>query len=180
MVADGDSKAFKQLFMQHHQKLAVFLYRLTRDRCLAEELVQDIFVKIWHHREHLTAVQNFDKYLFAAARNLALNALRDRSRRTERQQEWEQTYQDIESPEHEQAFFVLVDEAIDRLPEQQKKVYVLSRHKKYKYEQIAKQLNISKETVKKYLQYATRSIMAHLRSHLDLLLLLAFLFFSHS
>jgi len=179
-VADGDSKAFKQLFLRHHQKLAVFLYRLTRDRCLAEELVQDVFVKIWHHRQHLAKVQHFDSYLFTAARNLAMNALRNLSRKSVKQREWEQSYQDTERPAHEQAFLVWVDEAVDLLPEQQKKVYILSRYKKYKYEQIAQQLNISRETVKKYLQYATQSILAHLRSRLDVLLILAFLFFFHS
>jgi len=180
MVANGDSKAFKQLFLQHHQKLGLFLYRLTRDRCLAEELVQDVFVKIWHHRQHLAKVQHVDGYLFTAARNLAMNALRDRSRKSAKQQEWEQTYRDIEQPVHEQAFFGWVDEAVDLLPEQQKKVYILSRYKKYKYEQIAQQLNISRETVKKYLQYATQSILAHLRSRLNVLLFWAFLFFFHS
>ncbi|GAA4777755.1 hypothetical protein GCM10023231_00180 [Olivibacter ginsenosidimutans] len=51
LVAGGDRKAFKQLFNTYHQKLALFLYRLTRDRWLAEELVQDVFVNIWHRRD---------------------------------------------------------------------------------------------------------------------------------
>jgi len=175
-IAKGDEKAFRQLFNIHHEKLGAFIYRLTRDKLLTEELVQDVFVKIWNRKEQLPAITSFDRYLFAASRNLAMNAIRDISRKFEKQLEWEKDYQITESSEGAEDFSLLINEAIDRLPNQQKKVYLLSKHEKYKYEQIAEKMDISRETVKKYLQLAKQSILAHLRGKLELFVIISFLF----
>lgn len=66
----------------------------------------------------------------------------------------------------------LIDQAISRLPPQQKKVFILSRYQQRKYMEIAKELNLSKETVKSYLEIAKNSIRKFVNTHLPLLLLL--------
>ncbi|MFC6102521.1 RNA polymerase sigma factor [Olivibacter domesticus] len=166
-VASGDEGAFRQLFDAYHNKLALFIYRLTKDRLLTDELVQDVFVKIWNRKEHLLKITNFDSYLFAMAKNLALNALRDLARRSEKHRLWEVEYDEADLSEQQKEFFSLVNEAIDHLPTQQREVYLLSKYEKYKHEQIAQKMDLSQQTVKKYVQRATQHILAHLRNKFD-------------
>ena len=73
--------------------------------------------------------------------------------------------------------YLLIDEAIDRLPAQQRQVYLLSRHERLTYLEVATRMNISKETVKKYLQIATESIASYIRNRLLTSLLVVMHFF---
>ena len=75
-VAGGDEHAFSELFNTHHQLLGTHIYRITGSAELAEEVVQDVFLKIWLSRESLAAVQHFRAYLFVISKNHALNCLR--------------------------------------------------------------------------------------------------------
>ena len=77
-------------------------------------------------------------------------------------------------------YYSLLDEAIDHLPPQQQKVYLLSRHKRLKYDEIATQMGLSRETVKKYLQGATHSITNFVQSNIDVsaIVILSLIFFS--
>lgn len=95
-VAEGDTKAFKKLFYAYHTKLSVYIYRLTKDYFLTEELVQDVFVKIWDNRSMLTEVTRFDQYLFRASRNSAINALRDIANHAVKDKKWKAEYQEDE------------------------------------------------------------------------------------
>lgn len=170
-VAKGDERAFRMLFDTYHQKLATFLYRLTKDHQLTDELVQDVFVNIWKRKEDMLTVVNFDNYLFKIGKNLAINSLRDLARRSQKHKLWVLEYQETDFSEQKE-FFTVVDEAIDRLPAQQREVYLLCKHEKYKQEQVARKMDLSRQTVKKYVQRATQNIMMHLRSKFDIFITL--------
>lgn len=142
---------------------------------MAEEMVQDIFLKIWMNREALTEVNNFQAYLFVVSKNQTLNVLRKLAKERRDKKEWEKDnitlYQATEL-ENSVDYYCLIDQAIEQLPPQQKKVYRLSRYKRLKYQEIAQQLNISRETVKKYIQLATTSIGTYIRSNIETFLIL--------
>lgn len=128
---------------------------------MAEELVHDVFLKIWRNRELLLDIENFPVYLFVISKNAALNALKKIA--SERL-----TFTDLEleagsEPEPSVDYrYALIDEAIDQLPPQQRQVYLLSRHQRLSYNEIALQMGLSKETVKKYLQIATASMISYI------------------
>lgn len=179
-VAGGNDKAFRQLFYTYHQPLAMHVFRLTQSVELAEEIVQDVFLKIWTNRETLTEVRNFRAYLFVVSKNQTLNALRKLAKERDNKKAYEKEaailYYNKES-EKDSDYYNLIDQAIGQLPPQQQKVYCLSRHNCLKYQEIAQQLNISRETVKKYMQLAIASIGTYVRRNMEaFLLLLAFLF----
>ncbi len=172
-VAAGDERAFRLLFGAYHQLLATHVYRLTESAVLAEEIVQDVFLKIWMSREALAEIQHFRAYLFVVSKNQALNALRKIARERARQLAWQKEQQETgvtESPEA--IYYSLIDTAISRLPPQQQKVYLLSRHERLRYREIAERMDLSQETVKKYLQLAIASISDYVRDNIDLFLLL--------
>ncbi|MGG7664127.1 RNA polymerase sigma factor [Dyadobacter sp. BHUBP1] len=160
-VAAGDERAFTRIFEHYHQRLGMHIYRITRSESVAEELVHDVFLKIWRNRELLVEVENFPVYLFVISKNAALNALKkiaaERVKFT--------GLDDAEEGQAEQPDdyrYALIDEAIDQLPHQQRQVYLLSRHQRLSYHEIALQMGLSKETVKKYLQIATASIISYI------------------
>lgn len=175
-IASGNELAFRKLFMLYNQHLGNYIFSITDSVELAEEIVQDVFMKIWTNRETLEKIQNFKAYLFVISKNQALNCLRknvkERSLITDLGNILSEDHQNDDLGE----YYRLIDEAIDLLPPQQQKVYLLSRHKRLKYIEISDEMNISHETVKKYLKIANSSIIAHVRANLESALILLVLY----
>ena len=166
-IAEGDEAAFGQLFHAYHQRLGAYIYRLTESLPAAQEIVQDVFVKIWMKRGLLPEIQCFDAYLFKAARNHVFNYLRKIARERTQQAMLEASLP-ADSPaeafgeEAEESWLVLLDEAIAHLPSQQQKVYLLHRQEGLSHAEIASRLQLSVETVKKHMSLALRSIRGYL------------------
>lgn len=173
-IAAGDEAAFTRLFKHYHQLLGSYVLRFTRSRELTEEIVQDVFMKIWLNRAGLTEVVDFRAYLFTVSKNHVLNCLKKiaKDRLISNGLEENEILLDMNETSEESAYYELIDEAIDLLPPQQQKVYLMSRHERLKYAEIALKLNLSKETVKKYLQISTDSISSYIRNRLVTKLLL--------
>lgn len=180
-ISLGNEQAFQQLFNTYHQQLGAYILRITNSTELAEEIVLDVFLKIWMNREMLQEIQNFKAYLFVVSKNHTLNALKRVVKERLLQKEMEEHYtKDVLAEEADpNQYYSLLDEAIDHLPPQQQKIYLLSRHKRLKYSEIAKKLNLSHETVKKYLQIATSSITTYVNANLatGLIMLALVIFF---
>lgn len=174
-VSKGDENAFRDLFRQYADHLYAYIWQLTKSRELAEEVVQDIFLQIWISREALAEVRNFRNYLFVIARNHALNAIKKMMRERKRAMEWEMARGEADSPPPQEPDLDIVEEAIRQLPAQQQKAWLLSRRQGKKYHEIAREMQLSRETVKKYIQYATQSIVRYVSSRASALLLICLL-----
>lgn len=172
-VANGNEAAFTSLFTKYSKLLYSFLYRHTDDTQLADDLVQDIFTKIWLTRETLAEVENFGSYLFVLARNHALNILKKRVQDRKRDIQWHQLIDQTNDNRQQEQFLDLIEQAIEQLPEQQRKTWIMSRRNKMTYVEIAESLGISRETVKTYLRYANAGISKYVlaNSNLGILLL---------
>ncbi|MES2278995.1 MAG: RNA polymerase sigma-70 factor [Bacteroidota bacterium] len=182
-IAQGDEHAFACLFARYHQQLGSHIFRLTDSMEMAEEVVQDVFLKIWTNRTELNGIRNFRAYLFVMSKNHALNCIKKAMREQKYQQQWEAenaTEEELVLVDADSnKYYSLLDTAIDHLPPQQQKVYLLSRHERLKYTEIAEEMNLSRETVKKYLQHAVAFISNYCENHSDMVvfLLLFFKFF---
>jgi RNA polymerase sigma factor (sigma-70 family) len=172
-VAEGDEKAFHELVTSYAHLLYTFIFRIIGDRPPTEDLVQDVFVKIWLTREHLAEVRNFKAYLFIVSRNFAIKAAQKALREQKKLNEWKLQEAGSAEPQDHEWKFVLIEEAIASLPPQQHKVWTMSRRQCMKYTEIAEELGLSRDAVKKYLQYANASIMKYVKNRLDLLILVA-------
>jgi RNA polymerase sigma-70 factor (family 1) len=180
-VASGDQNAFSALFYRYHQELAAYVLRLTRSISLTEEIVQDTFLKLWVGKERLPEVNDFRSYLFAVSRNHTFNSLRDLARKAVQRRAWisleiEQV-RDREEPDREY-YYTLIEEAVDRLSPQQQRVYLLSRRDGLKYEEIADQLQLSRNTVKRHMSLALHTIVSYVRLHAARVLPFIILFFN--
>lgn len=176
-IADGNEFAFRAIYDRYHQLLGSYIYRLTGSRSETEEIVQDVFLKLWMTRETLRSIENIKAYLFIISKNHALNAMARRMREIAQTKEWqkEQKTNSSAGNEEQDRVYSLIDTAISQLPPQQKKVFLLSRHERLTYVEIGKKLALSRETVKSYLQLATASISKYIHGHMEVMLLLLFL-----
>jgi RNA polymerase sigma-70 factor (ECF subfamily) len=176
LVAEGDESAFRQLFLHWNQLLAGYIFRITESKELTEEIVQDAFMKIWMVRETLTGIDNFKHFLLVVARNQAFDVLKKQLKEQERKRAWEKENKQelyIEKDDAETSGLSLIEQAIDNLPPRRKEVYLLSRHDRLTYKEVAARLGISRESVKTHLKLASDSIAYFIRSHLSEIAVLA-------
>ncbi len=162
-VSQGDEAAFAELFYAWHQRLGAYIHRLTESSTLTQEIVQDVFVRIWLKRSLLADVRDFKAYLFTTARNQTFNSLRKIARQRNGQAQLEESLlvtemHPLEETDPVEVYTQLLDQAVQRLPAQQKKVYLLHRRGGLSHTQIAEQLHLSVETVKKHMHLALKAL----------------------
>ena len=160
------SSSFRHLYDQHFDSICRFLYFYSNDRMVIEEIVQDVFVKLWEDRDKIR-IKSIKTYLLTSARNRMLNHIRDRNRHNLLIEKWVQY--EMEKRQGEECFDIedfsqKVDSAIDNLPEKCRIIFNLSKKKNLTYRQIAKQLNISVKTVETQMGIALRKIREQLIS----------------
>lgn len=174
-IAEGDEQAFRALYNHYSPRIYSFGMHLTRNAPLAEELVQDVFEKLWRRRTSLDGLDNPTAYIRAMVRNTANNQLRrmaherlilQRLAKEDARQE-----PSAENDLDQQRFRKVWQQAIDSLPPRVKEVYLLSRTENLKNAEIAQRLGISIYTVKEYLKKALAVIRETLDKHVDLIIL---------
>ncbi len=147
---------------------------------MAEEIVQEVFIRIWEKRDKLSQVSHFHPYLYTTAKNYTFSFLKKLGRELEHKQQWEMTVTaDTGNPFEETMdarYRRIIDEAIEELPAQRQRVYLLSRDEGLRQAEIAERMAISRETVKKHMVLALRAIRSYALTHPETnLLLLLFL-----
>jgi RNA polymerase sigma-70 factor (family 1) len=168
-IASGDEKAFNRLFESRRAKLFNYLFDIVKSREVAEEMVTDVFLKIWFGRELVTEIQNIDAFLFKIAYHKALKFLRTASRRQDIQKlifyemekaAWNEAEDRLTREEYRQ----LLMNAIAQLTPQRQLVYRLSREEGMTHEQIAAALDLSPNTIKNHITESTKFIRSFLQS----------------
>ena len=168
-LSNGDIHAFKILFANYHKKLYTFAFHLLHSREDAEEVVHDVFVKIWENKAGLKSDSSFHGYICTIAKNLIYNLLRKKSYENRYIRKMEkllpgfhnETEDDIMSADLEH----LYKEAIEKLPPRRKLIYNLSRDKGMSYQDISVQLHISENTVKEQMSQALKFLKEYLAFH---------------
>ena len=168
-IAAGDETAFRQLFEQYSDRVFGVAFTYTKSSEMAEEVVQDIFLKIWIKREHLHTVARLQDYIFIMTRNHLLNVLRGIAREKaclERHRELAETFTPAPETEYMQKESRLVlEEAVLHLPPRQRTIYQLNQRHGLKLNEVADQLNLSRNTVRNHLFRAMLFIRDYVRRH---------------
>ena len=169
-IRDGDERALEEVFRAHYAGMCAFVRRFVHAPDVAEELVQDVFFKLWTKREGLTDIDALKTYLFRAARNTALNSLR----RKKLENSWEEreaargepttmaaTDDDASADEVSRA----VQAAILKLPPRCREIFLMSRDGGLTYNQIAASLELSIKTVETQMGRALKSLRISLAKY---------------
>jgi RNA polymerase sigma-70 factor (family 1) len=175
MIADA---AFKRLFDSYKNRVYGYVLAIAHSPYAAEEITQEIFIKLWLCRDILHEVENLDGYIFTIARNRTLNYLRKAAHDTRLLKE----LQELMNPQHNNVeeralaseYDRLMRDALSRMSPQRRLVYQLSRDGGLNHEEIAQQLHLSRNTVKNHMVEALRFIRSYLGQHGSVLAVLFF------
>lgn len=172
-VRDGDAASFALLLERHRGPVIHFLYRMIQNQSVAEELAQEVFLRVYRSRTTYEPAAKFTTWLFRIATHLALNWIRDR--KNEKSQESldqelvEGTVRQVAAPgpsiEQRLVYQVKLDEvrrAIDALPAKQRAAVLMHKYEEMEYSQIAGVLSCSESAVKSLLFRAYESLRARL------------------
>jgi RNA polymerase sigma-70 factor (ECF subfamily) len=180
LVSEGDEKAFELLYNEYQPRLNIYLLPFTgNSKEEAEEIIQDIFLKIWTRRETLPAIENFPSYLFRMARNRFLDGQKKRkdylSVINEPQQEEKFRSTILEGIAFAE-YSAMAREAIQTLSPQRRKVFMMRYEEDMSFDEIAENLQIARTTVKKQCYEAVHLVKDFLRQHGDIALFLIIAF----
>ncbi len=164
LLADDSEYAFQLLYDRHRNRIYKTAIRFLKSPILAQDVVQDVFMKLWFSRKNMNASQPIEAWLHTVAKNNIINRLKKLSN------EWKALTElpfittisnnATENSVQEAEYISILNHAISTLPEQQKKSFQMSRHENMTYIQIGEQLGLSPLTVKTHISRA----LLHIKS----------------
>lgn len=170
-VSKDDTTAFTFLFNQYKDKIYTVAFKITGSAFLSEEVVQEIFLKLWTNRKILPELECFTAWFNTVTRNHLFSLLKRKAARENREIVFADKIPSVYNNTEEKIFLKeaeeLIEKALYTLPPQQNKVYRLIKVSGMKKEEVASQLNLSTETVKSHLSKAIKSIRAYCLAHMD-------------
>jgi RNA polymerase sigma-70 factor (family 1) len=163
-IASGDETAFTQLYLHFGKKLNVFAVSLVRSRELAEELVEDVFVKLWANRARITEIDNITVYLYVAVKNQSLNRLSQKAREliAAPYDHLDTTLDGFATDPYDlmitSEMMARMQQVIETLPPRCKMIFKLIREDGLRYKEVAEILNISVNTIDAQMAIAVKKI----------------------
>ncbi|MDR2282691.1 MAG: RNA polymerase sigma-70 factor [Sphingobacterium sp.] len=178
-LQSGSLRAFEQVYDMLSNGVYSVSFNLTQDQFLAEEVVQEVFVKLWAAREKLNIEGNLWVFLYVVSKRLSLNKIRSLKRQR-------LAYDGIDestmiTPSAEQEIFnkeleLLLERSIADLPKQQRSIIELSRNEQLTHQEIAERLGLSTHTVRNHMAQALKNLRRKLQ-HSDPKLYLALILY---
>jgi len=154
----GDHRAFDIVFSMYYRKIYYFCCRYFYSKEDAEEIVQEIFVKIWLKKQSIDLEKNFEQYVYAIAKNHILNDIRNKMSNRSRLQEYNLQQKGWNNAVEEEIYFNELEnifyEAIKTLPARRKEIFILNRVKGLSNKEISERLDISVKTVEAQMKLA--------------------------
>jgi RNA polymerase sigma-70 factor, ECF subfamily len=178
---DGEERAFQELVERYQTRLLNFIYRTIGDREKAEDLVQEVFIRVYRHIQRFDRSKKFSTWVYTIASNLAKNELRNRSRNPlvlfqtikngwedeERPLQFEDTTARPDDLYRKRHLRELVQETVAKLPEHHRQVFVLRELEGKSYEEIAEITDCNLGTVKSRLNRARNAFASIIEPWLD-------------
>ncbi len=177
-IKRGDRKAFDRLFEDHFENLCNYAFLIVKDDSASEEIVMEVFYRLWYKRNEIHIRISVNKYLLKSVYNISLNYLKHKG--------IVKHYKDLTIVMHkEKEIFAedfgtsplgileydeleaVINDVIDNLPDQCRQVFTMNRFKDMKYREIAEALNISMSTVKYHMSTALETLKEKLKRYLD-------------
>ncbi len=177
----GDQLALEELMSRYKGPLALSMSRLIKSREDIEELLQELFLRVWKNRENLDP-ERYLGYLYKIAENLVYDRLRKAAREKRLSVDYFahiiEAYSHIEEGIFDKELLAVLQRGIQQLPEQRRRVFELCKIEGKSYEEVSQLLSISVATVNSHITNANASIKAYFKQHPELasMVLLVFLF----
>jgi RNA polymerase sigma-70 factor (ECF subfamily) len=173
--------AFDYLFLAYYEKLCIYAYTVLKNKDTAEEIVQDVFVKLWEHHTELSIETSIKAYLFRTVHNQCINYFDHLKVQQKYSEESIRDNHEIVSPvspDYPVANLLVQDlenrinQSIAQLPGQCQEVFLLVRYEDFSYNQVAEKLGISVNTVKTQLKRAMSRLREEFKDYFPLLIII--------
>ena len=169
LIQKDDRVAFYNIYERYSKRLYGFVLRYIKQKEDAEEIVQEVFVKVWESRNKIDAYASFESFLFTIAYNTTISILRKRTNEKKYLDHLKSLQQPTNSPNLiDEIYFnelnARVQSLLNELTPRQKEIFHLSREEGLTHDEIAKKLDISVNTVKKHIA----NTLTFLKSHIDI------------
>lgn len=180
-IKNGDGKAFREIFERYYPPLCCFALQLLGEDEAAEEIVQNMFVKLWEKRGAISIDTSVRQYLFRSVKNYCINHIQhNKIKKLYAEKAAELARQEINSSDYylEIGLAEKIEACVESLPEKRQEIFRLSREDGLKYKEIADRLNISVKTVETQMGFALKTLRENLKEFIPGLMLFN-LFFAH-
>jgi RNA polymerase sigma-70 factor (ECF subfamily) len=171
LLKKSHERAFEELFMRFEQRVFLYAVKLTKSREVAEEILHDVFIKVWEHRENIDPSIPLSAIIFTIAKNNILNHLRQESRFTALKKEYSLSVVTSTNATEDgmlmEEYLHVTNRAIENLPAQRRSIFKMSRIEGKSYEEIAESLGISKDTVRNQMIKSLKTIREYIAVHID-------------
>ena len=168
-LKEGDQRAFNYFYEQHSLIIYRRLKKMVKIDTLADEFLQDVFVKLWEKRHLIDPEQSLKAYLHLIAQNLVFDFYRKLAREARLQEEVKYTLSGFHNPIQEGFYFKetndVLQKAINNLPAQQKLVFTLCKIEGKSYEEVGRDLGISTSTINGHIVKATKSVKTYMTDY---------------
>lgn len=164
-LQDGCEFAYETIFKENISRVLYFTQGFVKSRAVAEELSQDVFLKLWNYREKLVAPEAVLPFLFTVARNGALDYIRksnNHKKYLKEQVNLVNSYPDIEDELQAKQLHAYIAGVVSNMPSQRKRIFKMSRVEQLEVKEIAERLKISPKTVYAHLDAAIKDIKKEL------------------
>lgn len=166
-IAAGDIQAYRTLFDRHFSDLCNFLLIYLHNRSFAEEVALDIFATVWEKSSGIAIHTSIKAYLFTAAKNRAISIFRRNKSHLLAELDMEQSQLIADERSHlyleNEELRQLIDKAIESLPEQSRKIYLMAWEENLSHKEIAQKLGVSPKTVENHVGIALRKLRVQLQ-----------------
>ena len=181
LLKKGDMTAFDIIYKKYCKRLYGFVIRYVKYEIDAEEIVQEVFIKIWENREKINLYSSFESYLFTISYNSTISLLRKRIHE-KKYLEYIKSCQDEDFSELTDELYFnelnsKIESLLDELTPRQKEIFLLSREEGLTYNEIAKKLGISSNTVKNHIVSVLSFLKSNINNSLATNALFVYLFF---
>jgi len=173
-MSDNPSKAlFRQLFEANHDKVFRFAYKLTEDGVRAQEITHLCFIRLWENIHKVTEGQDVFPLLFVFTKHIVIDETRKLYRERQTLAQLSQEPANVTENREEtqlmrKEFWQQIQKVIEKMPEQRRNIYLLSRDKGRSHREIAEQLSLSPATVRNHLNLALQFIRKEMMIHYDM------------
>jgi RNA polymerase sigma-70 factor (ECF subfamily) len=169
LIKKGDIRAFDKIYEKYSTRLYIFINGIIKSQKDSEDIVQEVFFKIWNNREKINEFLSLQSFLFTIAHNTTISILRKRVNEYNYIEYVKsiQNAKELSTGEAELEFKELNDHLtsiLNKLPKRQKEVFLLSRYDELSYKEIAERLGISVNTVENHMVKALRFLRANIKS----------------
>lgn len=174
-LVDGDREAFAAIYERYAGKCLRFVISLTNDEDLAKDITHDVFIKVWKYRKRISGIDSFNSYLFRMMKNAVLDASeRDHIARLSICEKYKVDNDEQEIADDElnaDTLRRIVLESLNGMPDQRRKVFMMSRFKGVSNAEIAERMGLSIRTVEKHISNALVDVRRALKKNFYFLLI---------